>query len=157
MNNILFNSSFELGIRMVFLLREIYPSSYDLHDLCFLDYALIYSEDLGGPPSLHTPVPLRGGEYLTRKQIIEDGLIQMSKRQLIEVILNDSGISYSAGENANVLVELVNGDYSKKLQERASWASNFLDEIGITELKNLFKSKGLTWGAHMITSEQIGK
>lgn len=62
-----FNTPFELGLRMVFLLNALHPRKADLQTLMYLDYAVIYTGDLNGPPSLHTPVPLRGAEYISRR------------------------------------------------------------------------------------------
>ena len=47
-----FNSPFELGIRMVYLLNSLQPTGADLQKLVLLDYAIVYSHDLDGPPSL---------------------------------------------------------------------------------------------------------
>ncbi len=69
-----FNTPFELGVRMVYLLMALYPRKLDLQRLVYFDYAAIYSADLNGPESLHTPVPLRGGEYTSRREVIEEGL-----------------------------------------------------------------------------------
>lgn len=55
-----FNSPYELGVRMVYLLNSLHPAGADLQKLVLLDYAIVYSNDLGGPPSLHTPVPYSG-------------------------------------------------------------------------------------------------
>ena len=65
-----FNSPFELGVRMVYLLNSLQPAGADLQMLVLLDYAIVYSDDLGGPPSLHTPVPYRGSEYMSRRDLI---------------------------------------------------------------------------------------
>ncbi len=77
-----FNSPFELGFRMVYLLSAMRPGGADLQKLILLDYAVVYSGDLGGPDSLHTPVPYRGSELLSRRTLIEQGLHLMSSRGL---------------------------------------------------------------------------
>ncbi|MHB1188839.1 ABC-three component system middle component 2 [Thiobacillus sp.] len=47
---------------MAYLLSALAPGGADLQKLVLLDYAIVYSGDLGGPSSLHTPVPYRGAE-----------------------------------------------------------------------------------------------
>lgn len=44
----IFNTSLELGVRMVYLLGALYPRGADIHKLAYLDYAVIYSSDFGG-------------------------------------------------------------------------------------------------------------
>lgn len=46
-----FNSPFELGVRMVYLLNSLQPAGADLQKLVLLDYAVVYSDDLGGLPA----------------------------------------------------------------------------------------------------------
>ena len=90
-----FNTPFELGVRMVYLLMALYPRKVDLQRLVYFDYAAIYSADLDGPASLHTPVPLRGGEYTSRREVIEEGLYLMAQRSFVDVEASLSGIATS--------------------------------------------------------------
>ena len=41
-----FNSPFELGVRMVYLLNSLQPIGADLQKLVLLDYAIVYSDDI---------------------------------------------------------------------------------------------------------------
>lgn len=45
----LFDTPFELGLRMVYLLFALRPNGADLQKLVLLDYAIVYSHDVGGP------------------------------------------------------------------------------------------------------------
>jgi hypothetical protein len=99
-----FNSPFELGFRMVYLLSALRPAGADLQKLILLDYAIVYSGDLGGPESLHTPLPYRGSELLSRRTLIEQGLHLMSSRGLVNARLDDAGITYVAGPAALCIV-----------------------------------------------------
>jgi len=146
-----FNSPFELGIRMIFILMSVYPRSLDLQQLLFLDYAAIYSGDLGGPESLHTPVPLRGAEYTTRRAIIEQGLYLMSMRRFVDVKYGESGIEYHAGENASAMLGIIGGSYSMKLQERCNWIAEQLGGKSAVDLQRLFTHEGHRWGAEFVS------
>lgn len=139
---------------MVFILLALYPRKADLQRLVYLDYAAIYSEDLGGPPSLHTPVPLRGAEYLSRRELIEAGLYLMASKGLVDVGANDQGIWYCAGENAASLISLIGGSYGKELQERCKWVAQEMAELGDDGLKDAFGHRSLYWGAQLISSNE---
>lgn len=84
---------------MVFLLNALHPRKADLQTLMYLDYAVIYTGDLNGPPSLHTPVPLRGAEYISRREIIEQGLYLMAFRAFVDAMATQEGIKYGIGES----------------------------------------------------------
>ncbi|MGI2161912.1 ABC-three component system middle component 2 [Shewanella oncorhynchi] len=151
-----FNTPFELGVRMVHLLMALYPRKVDLQRLVYLDYAAIYSADLNGPESLHTPVPLRGGEYASRREVIEEGLYLMAQRSFIDVKADYSGISFQLGDNGPALVGLIGGEYSRELFSRCEWVTSVLGDKKIKELEELFGMRGALWGAEFVPSQQTG-
>lgn len=132
---------------MLYILIAVYPKPLDLQQLLFLDYASVYSGDLGGPESLHTPVPLRGSEYTTRREVIEQGLFLMSTRGFVTVILGQNGIEYCAGENAAAMLGIVSGNYAKKLRARCEWVAETLGSKSALDLQQLFMREGFRWGA----------
>lgn len=151
-----FNTPFELGVRMVFLLLALHPRKADLQRLVYLDYAAIYSADLGGPDSLHTPVPLRGGEYASRREVIEEGLYLMATRSFVDVIANETGILYGVGENGPSLTGLIGGAYSRALFERCRWVASEFGAKSDSELNHVFGSRGALWGAQFVAAERTG-
>lgn len=155
MNNV-FNTPFELGVRMVYLLTALYPCSADLQRLIYFDYAAIYSSDLGGPESLYTPVPLRGGEYASRREVIEEGLYLMASRSFVDIEASVSGITYALGENGPTLVGLIGGGYSKELSRRCQWVANTLGSKTDEELERMFGVHGVLWGAEFVTADPRG-
>lgn len=136
---------------MLYILMSVYPRTLDLQQLLYLDYASIYSGDLGGPASLHTPVPLRGVEYTTRREVIEQGLYLMSTRGFIDVKICETGIQYQAGENAAAMLGIIGGSYSQKLRERCNWVAMTLGQKTAVELQTLFVREGFRWGAEFVS------
>lgn len=117
-----FNTPLEAGLRSLCILVEAYPRALDLPALVNLDYLVVHSGDVGGPQSLHAPVPMRSGEILVRRGLIEAGLLLMVSRRLIERTLTDDGVFYGAGEAAAPFVSNLEATYNKDLRERAEWA-----------------------------------
>ena len=146
---LIFNSPFELGLRMVFLLYSLRPTGADLQKLVLLDYAIVYSGDLDGPPSLHTPVPFRGGELLSRRALIEQGLHLMITRGIVEARLDEEGITYLAGKDSFSLVGSLASPYFRQLEERCNWAAKHFSSISSIELTSLFSDMGHRWGAEL--------
>lgn len=145
----IFNSPFELGLRMVYLLNALFPSGADLQKLVLLDYAVVYSEDLGGPDSLHTPVPFRGGEYLSRRELIAQGLYIMSTRGLVDATMDESGITYFAGDTARAMVGALTADYLRELDLRCGWVAKRFSETTSDDLSALYSQQGRLWGAEI--------
>lgn len=142
-----FNSPFELGVRMVYLLNSLQPAGADLQKLVLLDYAVVYSADLGGPPSLHTPVPYRGSEYLSRRDLIAQGLYLMSTRGLVNVAMDETGITYVAGDSARAMVGALTAPYLRDLQRRCQWAAFAFVELNSQQMTERFAQQGHLWGA----------
>jgi hypothetical protein len=153
----LFNSPFELGLRMVYLLSALTPNGADLQKLVLLDYAIVYSGDLDGPPSLHTPVPFRGTELLSRRELIEQGLYLMSTRGLVDAKADESGITYLAGQSALALVGSLTSSYFAELERRCCWAAQRFKAKDSAELMREFAERGHLWGAELEASITRGR
>lgn len=154
-----FNSPFELGIRMVYLLANLFPKGADLQKLILLDYAAIYSGDFGGPSSLHTPVPYRNAELYVRRELILTGLRLMASKKLIDIRLGENGIIYFAGENSRTLVDSIGEPYLFALSERCRWVASAMGGKDTILLTEFFLNSGCRWEAEMgvIVSERLEK
>lgn len=150
----LFNTPFELGLRMVYLLFALRPGGADLQKLVLLDYAIVYSQDVGGPASLHTPVPYRNAELFSRRERIEQGLYLMSTRGLVDVVLDDKGMTYIVGSSSFTMVGSLSSKYWRDLQERCVWVAERFGQASSNELLNLFAESGHLWGAELETVKQ---
>lgn len=142
-----FNSPFELGVRMVYLLNSLQPSGADLQKLVLLDYAIVYSDDLGGPPSLHTPVPYRGSEFLSRRDLIAQGLYLMSTRGLVAVAMDETGITYFASDISRAMVGALTSAYLRELDGRCRWAASTFATLSSQDMTEQFSQQGHLWGA----------
>lgn len=151
-----FNSPFELGIRMVYLLSSLFPRKADLQKLVLLDYAVVYSGDFGGPDSLHTPVPFRGNELYSRRELIQQGLYLMSTKGLVNAVHDEAGISFSAGENSRTIVDSIQASYAVNLEHRCEWVAMQFGNVDSIELTDQFNEKGHRWGAE-VDSSSIAK
>lgn len=146
-----FNSPFELGIRMVYLLQSLGPKGADLQKLVLLDYAIVYSADLNGPSSLHTPIPFRGAELLSRRELIEQGLYLMSTRGLVTASWDENGITYQAGEASRSMTSSLTSRYLRKLEARCDWVAKQFGKADSAELTAHFADSGHLWGAEIET------
>lgn len=123
-NNITpFNTPLETGVRALTLLEAIFPSTVDIQRLVDFDYLVVHSGDAGGPQSLHVPLPLRTGEMLVRRELIERGLLLMMSRGLVRRIPSSTGIQYQASDAANPFLGALSSNYMTKLKERAAWVA----------------------------------
>jgi hypothetical protein len=130
-----FNSPLETGLRALSILVSAYPRSFDLQSLVNFDYIIVHSGDLGGPASIHAPLPLRTSELVVRREIVDAGLALMMSRALVSRLATQMGIQYVATDSATSFLSTLREGYTLQLRERADWiAANFAD-MGDEEMR----------------------
>jgi hypothetical protein len=140
-----FNSALETGLRSTAILSEACPDEFDLQRLLYFDYLVVHSSDADGPDSLHPNTPLRNGELLVRRGVIERGLHLYISRNLIERHARGAGIYYCASEIAGPFLECLQSSYSRALRERAQWAIDRFGGFDEDELKSYFDARFERW------------
>ena len=143
--DILFNSQLETGVRTLILLNAVYPMTYDLTKLTWLDHLVVHTGDIDGPESLHPNVPQRSGEILVRRRLIENGLILMRRLNLISAIPTENGISYQTTDEAYRIVGLMRASYAVALKNRAKWIAENICVLSEDALHNLITEKLGRW------------
>ena len=155
-NVTVFNSALETGVRSLVILAANFPETLDLQRLVDFDYLVVHSGDVDGPESLHPPLPMREGELLVRRKIIESGLALMMSRGLITRIAGAEGIVYQASDYAKPFVDSLATPYMRLLMERASWVASTFGNIDTSELHNLINSFFDKWTTQFHPSQGLG-
>lgn len=151
-----FNSPLETGLRSLTILEAAFPNRYDLQRLVELDYLVVHSADVGGPASLHAPLPLRAGELLVRRQLIERGLLLMMSKGLIERHATADGIEYVAGDIASPYLANLTAPYTLQLRERARWLVDNFAGLTTEEIRSLIRRFFEHWTSEFEAVKAIG-
>lgn len=147
-NNRPFNLPVETGLRCLYILAEIYPDSCDLQRLIYYDYLLVYSGDVeNGPPSLHPSIPHRGGGWLVRRQMVENGLNLMFSKELIYKQFDIQGINFSATELTQPFLDYLTSNYALALSKSAKWVTKTFQTFSDQEISNFMGRNIGRWGA----------
>jgi len=115
-----FNSPLELGTRCSLILTAL-EKRFSLDDLVLLDYALLYSNDFGGPDNLHPALPNHIAEIGHRREFLPESLIFFSRRGLISAHIEESGYYYSSNYQTLQFVSCLKSEYYRKSWVRLSW------------------------------------
>ncbi|WP_424363095.1 ABC-three component system middle component 2 [Methylocystis parvus] len=140
-----FNSALETGIRTLTVLVAAYPNAHDLSRLVQYDYLVVHSADANGPPSLHPPLPLRSGELLVRRGLVESGLQLLMSRSLTGRVLSSEGVLYRAEELAGAFLDNLTAPYLRELRARAEWVTHTFDVLEPGELDVVIKGLFAAW------------
>lgn len=140
-----FNSALETGVRTLAIVTACYPKANDLGRLVQYDYLTVHSADADGPPSLHPPLPLRSGELLVRRGLIESGLRLMMSRSLVRRSLHPDGLLYSAHDSAASFLDNMKSNYIVALRDRAEWVAARFDALSTAELDSIVRRLFESW------------
>ncbi len=140
-----FNSALETGVRSLVLLVAAHPRAHDLQRLVQYDYLIVHSADAGGPPSLHPALPLRTGELLIRRKIVERGLMMMISAKLVRKVPGARGFSYLVEDAAGAFVANLASEYHSDLKSRAQWVVDTFDSLASGELDEAVRNLLEAW------------
>ena len=148
-----FNGPLEAGLRAVAILGAAHPRSFDLQRLVAFDYLLVHTGDIGGPDSLHPPAPLHSAELLVRRKLVEQALLLMMTRDLIEREIKPDGLRYRAGENAAPFLEALASHYLQAMKERAAWLVGALGDHNEQDFRAVMRKFFEHWVEEFQTAE----
>lgn len=144
-------------MRSLAILHSAFPAAFDLERLVEMDYLVVHSGDAEGPESLHAPLPLRAGELLVRRDLIEKGLILMMSRGLLLRLPGQDGFSYVAGESAAPFIASLADEYSTSLKQRADWAVQRFSEMSTEDIREFTHRFFARWSSQFQSVPQLGE
>lgn len=151
-----FNSPIETGMRALILLAQSYPSQLDLQRLLEYDYIMVHTGDVDGPPSIHPALPLRSGELLVRRQLIERGLMLMISGGLVTRHATPNGFFYQAEDDAGPFLDALDAEYFIDLKDRATWVVDRFHEMSDQAIRFMLTRVYDQWSREFQIPEQPG-
>ncbi len=149
----LFNSPQETALRIGAVLSALAPEPVDLQRLIFLDYLLVHSEDADGPPSLHPASPMRTGEVLVRRELIERAVLLLCSKGLATRVLDPSGIQYAASEHLGGFLEALMSEYAVEVRARGKWVAASFGRATTAEMQATLRGVADVWAAEFDIAE----
>ncbi|MGK0270984.1 MAG: hypothetical protein ACI88H_001636 [Cocleimonas sp.] len=125
----IYNSNVELATRASIILSGLHNKKIDLNSLVFLDFALLYSQEFGGPENLHPIVPNYIAEIAQRRELLPDSLSYFINKGLLTKKFEPTGQYYSINNNTTLFLSCLQSDYYKKIWKRMSWLNENFEDI----------------------------
>lgn len=142
-----FNGPVETGMRAVICLHASFPNELDIQRLTALEYLVVRTSLLNGPPDLHPSTPIMTPVTQVRRKAVYAGLDLMMSRELIERTINDKGIYYRAGEYSSFFVEALTTSYAQQMLHRARWMAEFFTGYDDEDFESLMSDLLDDWVA----------
>jgi hypothetical protein len=143
-------------MRALILLAESYPEKLDLQRSLEFDYIMVHTGDVDGPPSIHPALPLRSGELLVRRQLIERGLMLLISRGLISRHATPNGFMYQAEDDAGPFIDALSAEYLDDLKDRAVWVIDRFGEMSDHDIRIMLSTIYDQWSREFQAPEQPG-
>ena len=143
--NLTFNGPLEAGVRAVAILGAAFPTALDVERLTALDYLLIHTSQLGGPADLHPGTPIQTPVTEVRRRVVQNALLLMMTRELVDRELHPDGIRYRAGESASLFLSSLKTPYLVALNERAQWLVDHLKGYSDSEFHAMMREFFDNW------------
>ena len=138
----------ELGVRSLHLLLAAYPHPLSLQSLVNCDYVLTHSDDVeGGPPGLHPKTPLRSGEILAKRTVLQQGLDLMMSRGLAEKVYRNDGVYFAVSEETASFIDALVSPYHKEVEARSVWIMTEFPPENPGIMDQFIRANIDTWGA----------
>lgn len=143
----LFNTPIESGLRALIVLEAVRPEKCDLQRLVIYDYLLVHSSDVpDGPPSLHPATPLRSGELLVRRNLVDHGLRLLIGKGLVTKSFTRDGIHYGATDVAERFLDYLESPYAARCKEISEWIAGRFQALSDDELRAFIHDNLGRWG-----------
>ena len=134
----LFNSPLEHGLRCLFLLDAIHPSSVDLQRLVIYDFFFTYSKGINDKlPELQPVFPQHTGQLMLKRELIRKGLEVLCNKGLVDYHMSNDGIEYSSKPFVGKILDSFQSSYAKKASEVAIWIASDIHLIPYQKLEKL--------------------
>lgn len=155
-SDFIFNSALETGVRSICILVVDLSNKFDLQQLLALDHIVVHTGDIeNAPPSLHPNILQRSGELLVRRPLVENGLVLMESKRLVQKVITPDGFFYCATELASVFIENLTNEYIKELSQRAQWAVTMYNDYGDRLFSEIFNSAFDHWRNEFQIAEML--
>ena len=139
------NSPLELGLRTLVVLTAAFPRTFDLDRLVLLDYCLLHSADLEGPPSVLPAVPNRSGELGLKRTVLDHGVQLMARAGMVDLVTTAEGMTYRAGEAAAPFLRLLDSPLLGALEEVATWAVDEFGDLNTDQVRDRLRAVSEGW------------
>lgn len=149
----IYNSVVEIGMRALVILAHSSSSSKSIDEIMIIDHLALNTFDVGGPVSLHAPIPNRGVQVYSKKQILNKSIQLLLSKELITISATSNGFEYLINESGKNYLKFFESKYFQLLNERVQWVNENFGQKNEVQLKNIVNQNLAKWGEEFMSKE----
>lgn len=144
MNNRIFNTTFEVSIRVLLYLSAVKNQSLTLDNLVTADFITTYSHEFGlSELSLHGNHDFTFTEFSLRRNIVQNAIKALVLDNMIKVCQSTSGFSYSITSQGQTFCNDLKSDYAIEYRIHAERTKKYMKTKTQKELLNLITQEAV--------------
>lgn len=142
MNNSIFNTTFEISIRLLLLLSIVKNKALTLDSIITADFIANYSNEFGlSNNNLHGDNEFSFSELSARRVSIQNAIKELVLENLIQVSHSRHGFQYSISERGQLFCNNLTSDYASEYKDYAEKAIAYMNSMSEVEILNLISKK----------------
>ena len=141
----IYNTNQEIGCRILLMLGTI-KNEYSLERIIYYDYFSLHLNDLEKEyVGLHPSNPNHSSEIIIKRNTIQNAILYLFRKGLLEVTYNLSGFKYKNTELGNHVIEMLDNDYSFKYRECVKKVDKYFGNMKDDDIMNYVTSNIEKW------------
>jgi len=142
MNNLIFNTTFEISIRVLLLLSLVKNKEFTLDGIITADFIANYSKEFGlSNNNLHGDNEFSFSELSARRVSVQNAIKDLVLENMIQVSYSKYGFQYSITDRGQTFCNNLTSDYASEYKDYAKKAVTYMDSMDDIEILNLISQK----------------
>lgn len=142
MSSSVFNTIFEVSMRLLLLLSLSKNRGLTLDSLITADFIANYSKEFGlSDNNLHGDNEFSFSELSARRLSAQNAIKQLVLENMIQVAYSKFGFQYSISERGRAFCNTLTSDYASEYRGYSKKAITYMDSMSEIELLNLISQK----------------
>jgi len=142
MNNLIFNTTFEISIRVLLLLSLVKNKGFTLDGIITADFIANYSKEFGlSNNNLHGDNEFSFSELSARRVSVQNAIKDLVLENMIQVSYSKYGFQYSISDRGQTFCNNLTSDYASEYKDYAKKAVTYMDSMNDIEILNLISQK----------------
>ena len=142
MNNLIFNTTFEISIRLLLLLSLVKNKGLTLDGIITADFISNYSKEFGlSDNNLHGDNEFSFSELSARRLSVQNAIKDLVLENMIQVSYSKYGFQYSISDRGQTFCNNLNSDYAYEYKNYAEKAIAYMSSMDDIEILNLISKK----------------
>lgn len=142
--NSIFNSPFEISLRVLLILENSNGLLYSSDMLAAIDFMAVYGQDFGiSDNNMHGNNLFKYSEFATRRELTKEATRNLVLKDLISVDCSQNGFTYTITTIGIQYCSSLKSDYANCYREMVTKVLNYIEDMSEKKVLNLINEHSI--------------